>query len=143
MKIIFITFIIFSTLFAHKLNVFLFEENKNLIVSSYFASGAYCKNCKVEFYNLEKKLIKEGKTDEKGEYLIEIPKETLEIKVEAIGGHAAFARFDVDNKNIKKEKIEIKSTKDSLLQSFIAILLIAGIFLFLKRIKKTKELNNV
>lgn len=145
MKIILLSFLFLSSLFAHKLNIFLIEENENLIISSYFASGAYCKNCKVEFYNLNNKLIKEAKTDKNGEYLIKKPQESLTIKVEAIGGHAAFEKYEVDNnisKN-KKEDKEVKSLKDSLLQSLIAILLIVGIFLLLKRIKKSKEEENV
>ena len=145
MKILILFCLLISSLFAHKLNIFLFEENGNLIISSYFASGSYCKNCKVEFYNLKDELIKEGKTDEKGEYLLKIPNESLTIKVEAIGGHAAFDKYEVGNKIEKniKEKKEIKSFGDSLLQSLIGILLIAGIFFLLIKNKKTKESKNV
>lgn len=145
MKILILFFLLFSSLFAHKLNIFLFEENENLIISSYFASGAYCKNCKVEFYNLKDELIKEAKTDEKGEFSIKKPEESLTIKVEAIGGHAAFEKYEVGNKIDKnsREKKEIKSLSDNLIQSLIGILLIAGIFLYLIKNKKTKESKNV
>lgn len=143
MKIIFLSFLFISSLFSHKLNIFLIEENENLIISSYFASGAYCKNCKVEIYNLKEELIKEAKTDKNGEYLFKKPKESLTIKIEALGGHGAFAVFEVNNQNNKNKEIEIKSTKDSLIQSFIAILLIVGIFLLLKRNRKAKDSKNV
>ena len=132
MKILVVFFLLLSSIYAHKLNIFLIEEENTLIVSSYFASGSYCKNCKVEIYNLNDELIKEARTDKNGEYLIENPKESLNIKVEAIGGHAAFAKFEISNdvnqksKN-QKEEIKIKSTKESLFQSFIAILLIIGV----------------
>lgn len=143
MKISLLLFLLLNSLFAHKLNIFLIQENEDVIISSYFASGSYCKNCKVEIYNLKDELIEKAKTNKKGEYLIKKPKESLRIKVEAIGGHAAFASFEVStNANINKkvktkhEEIKIKSFKDSLIQSFIAILLIMGIFLLLKKNKK-------
>ena len=136
MKILVLFAFLFSFICAHKLNIFLIEENENIIVSSYFASGSYCKNCKVEIYNLKNELIKEGITNKNGEYVFSKTDESLNIKVEAIGGHAAFEKFEISKEHEKKNK-EVKTTKDSLIESFIAILLIAGIFLFLKKIKKS------
>ena len=135
MRILILFCLFFSSLFAHKLNIFLAEEGEKVVVNSYFASGAFCKNCKVEIYNLNNVLIKEAKTDDKGEYILDKPKESLSIKVEAIGGHAVKAKYETDNK-LPKSKIEKKSMSDSLIQSFIAILLIVGIFFLLKRTRR-------
>jgi len=135
MKSIIFLLLIINSLFAHKLNIFISEENNKLFISSYFASGASCKNCKVEISTLENKLIKESKTDENGEYIMPRPEESFLIKVEAIGGHAVQTKYEV-NKKTKEMTVKRNTITDNLIQSLLAILLIAGIFLFLKKVKK-------
>lgn len=127
--------LIINSLFAHKLNIFVSEENNKLFISSYFASGSSCKNCELMIYNSENKLLKKSKTDENGEYIIDKPRETVLIKVEAIGGHAAETKYEI-NKEIKKNEIKRNTTFDNLIQSVISILLIMLIFFFLKKVKK-------
>ena len=133
MKIVFLSVFLFSSLFAHKLNLFLFEEKDKVYISSYFASGTSCKNCKLKIYDLNKKIIEEAKTDEQGEYIIKIIQSKMIIKVEAIGGHAVEKEFEI--KSIKEKREEIKES-DSIFESILAIFLIFLIFFFLKRIKK-------
>lgn len=133
MKIVLFFMFLFSFSFAHKLNLFLYEEENKVWLSSYFASGSPCKNCKIEVFNLNKELIKEAKTDEKGEYTINNILPKMIIRVEALGGHAVQKEFEV--KGIKVNKKEIKKT-DSIFESILAIIIIFLIFFFLKRIKK-------
>lgn len=133
MKIVLFFLFLFSFSFAHKLNLFLYEEENKVLVSSYFASGSSCKNCKIEVYNLNKELIQEAKTDEKGEYTINSIQPKMIIRVEALGGHAVQKEFEI--KGIKANKKEIKKT-DSIFESILAVILILLIFFFLKRIKK-------
>ena len=127
--------LIINSLFAHKLNIFVSEENNKLFISSYFASGSSCKNCELMIYNSENELLKKVKTDENGEYTIDKPNETILIKVEAIGGHAAETKYEI-NKKIEKNELKRNNTFDNLIQSIIAILLIMLIFFFLKKVKK-------
>ncbi|WP_072682116.1 carboxypeptidase-like regulatory domain-containing protein [Arcobacter sp. LA11] len=135
MRIVFLSFLLVNILFAHKLNLFLFEENNEIRISSYFASGTPCKNCKVDIFNEKKELLSSVKTDKNGEYIIKNVEPKLFIKVEAVGGHAVEKKFEL--KNIKsKQDIEDIKPENSFLQSIFAILLIAIIFLVLKRIKK-------
>ncbi len=135
MRILLLSIFLVNILFAHKLNLFLFEEEKSIYISSYFASGAPCKNCKVDIYNQEKRLLTSATTDKNGEYIIEKVEAKLFVKVEAIGGHAVEKEFEL--KSIKsKQDVEDIKPENSLFQSILAILLIGIIFLLLKRIKK-------
>jgi len=135
MKIVFISFFLVNFLFAHKLNLFLFEEENNIYISSYFASGTPCKKCKVEIFNKEKELIINGLTNKNGEYIIKSDEVTILVRVEAVGGHAVEKQFKLKSLNSKKDIIN-KKPIPSIYQSIIAIILIIIIFLLLKRIKK-------
>lgn len=133
MKVLILFSLFVSSLFAHKLNIFLFEENEKIVANTYFASGNACRNCKVEVFNEKGELLVTGTTNEKGNYIFGKLAKTLEVKVEANGGHAAKNKIEI--KNIKKNKEELEKP-NSLLQSLIAIVLIALIFIALKRFKK-------
>ncbi len=130
----FLLFFLFSSfLFAHKLNIFLYEENDKIVVNSYFSSGSPCKNCKVEIFDDNKKLLQTLQTDKKGNCILDKLSSKLFVKVEAIGGHAASSNIEV--KNLKKSKKEI-SFFSSFLKSVLAIILIILIFIGLKRFIK-------
>ena len=132
MRVVILLLFFLSFLFSHKLNLFVFEDNEKIIVNSYFASGSFCKECKLEVFDINNKLLESGKTDKNGEYIIKNFAKRVLIKVEALGGHAVINEFEV--KNLKaKEKIENQST---FLQSFIALFLIFFILFLLKRFKK-------
>jgi len=135
MRIVIFLFVIVNSIFAHKLNIFLSQENNKVLINTYYASGASCKSCKLEIYNLKNQLISTSKTDGNGDYYINKPKESIVIKVEAIGGHGAKTIYEIDTMT-KKNITEKNSTIDSLIQSLVAAILIALIFVFLKRFKK-------
>ncbi len=132
MKIVLLTIFLSASLFAHKLNVFVSQDKDNVVVSSYFASGSFCKNCKVEVYDRKNELLEEGKTDKNGEYIIKNLDSKIIVKVEASGGHGASNEFEVENLK-PKEKIE---ETHNIWQSLIAAFLIGLIFVVLKRLKK-------
>lgn len=132
MRLIVLMFLVSLSLFAHKLNLFIYEENSNVIASTYFASGTYCNECKIEVYDEKGKLLEKGLTNKDGEYIVKKLKPKLLIKAEALGGHGAQSEFEV--KNLKEEKPEVNDY--NLLESIIAALVLAFIFLALKRVKK-------
>ena len=161
MRIVFLMMMFISTLFAHKLNLFLLQENNKVFVSSYFASGAFCKNCKIEVLDVNQKLLQKGKTDEKGEFIITKLSSTLTVKVDASSGHIIKKNIKIENikmeeikeeensnkeytqlkeENIRlKSKIKLLEEKNSygqILKMLFALLVIAGIFFALKRVKK-------
>ncbi len=132
--------LIMGSLFAHKLNLFYVDENNKIYFSTYFASGAPCKNCEVDIYDENKKVIKRLKTDDKGEFIVEYFK-GMSIKVETIGGHAVEEKIIVENYNTKQNAQEIienknkEVKKNSIIETILAILAIGFIFYILKRLK--------
>lgn len=135
MRIVLLSIVLMNILFAHKLNLFLYQEKNSIYISSYFASGSPCKNCKVNIYNKEKELITSSETDKNGEFIIKKLEPKLIINVEAIGGHAIEKEFELKSVKLKQDTEDIKP-ENSYLESIIAIFLIILIFLFLKRVKK-------
>lgn len=135
MKIVFFFFLIIANLYAHKLNLFLEIEEKKLYVYSYFASGSPCKNCKLEFYDLNNRLLKQVKTNSKGEYYLKDYEKVVDVRVEALGGHGVEKKLDL-NKITKIKKTKPETQEKSYVNSFIAIFVLVLIFLLLRRIKK-------
>ncbi len=162
MRVIFLFVLFISSLYAHKLNIFLTQENDKVYVSSYYASGSFCKSCKVEVLNKNKNPIQTGITDEKGEFIVDKLDSILYVSVEAQGGHKvqnsikteAAKKEEISNKELieldelknlkeenKKLKREIKLLKEKnsssdIFKMMFALLVIAGIFFALKRVKK-------
>jgi nickel transport protein len=156
MRILFLMFSLSIFLFAHKLNLFLVEEDNKVYVNAYFASGAFCKNCKIEIFDENKNLLEESVTDISGEFVISKTKPFLYVKVEASGGHARLKSIKLkkqtidttsdlktdalikENKKLKRE-IEVLNKKleeNELVKMIFALFVIAGIFFILKRIKR-------
>lgn len=132
MRIVLLSCFLIFSLFAHKLNVFVAQEKQNVIASAFFASGSFCKDCKIEVFNEKNELIESSRTDKNGEYIIKNPISKIQVRVEAIGGHAVKNEFELNDLKEKKESKE----QSNILQTFIAAFLIGLIFLVLKRVKR-------
>ena len=156
MRIIFIITLFFGFAYAHKLNIFLQQENEKVYVSSYYASGSFCQNCKIEVLNKNKSLIQTGNTDEKGEFVVTKLDSIVYVSVEAQGGHKvqnsltlkiikneeiSNNQLDVlkeENQRLKREiaLLKDKNSSNDIFKMIFALLVIAGIFFALKRVKK-------
>lgn len=119
-------------LFGHKLNLFVIEEKDTIVVNAYFASSAPCKGCKVEIFDAYEKLVHSSHTNGKGEYAFEKKQKNYTIKVEALGGHAAITTYEANG----HEHASTPKSTNTYLQTFLALMGLAVIFLFLKRVKK-------
>ena len=159
MRMILISLVCLSSLFSHKLNIFLNQEENRVYVSSYYASGSFCKDCKVEVSNKQKELIQAGNTNNKGEFIITHLDSLIYVEVEALGGHKVQNSLEVElnkkeeipNKELKtlieenkklKREIELLKEKNSFSDIFkmiFALLVMAGIFLALKKIKRVEK----
>lgn len=156
MRIIFVFMVFVSSIYAHKLNIFLEQEEKKVFVSAYFASGAFCKSCKIEVLNSNNKLLQTGKTDENGEFVITSLDSVLHVGVDAGSGHFVKKSITLQtsqkDESISKEiqelkeenrrlKSQIKLLKEKnsmtdIFKTIFALLIVAGIFFLLKRVKK-------
>lgn len=157
MKIIFLILTLLSLSFAHKLNLFLDQEGNKVYASVYFASGSFCKNCAIVVKDSQNNTLQEGKSDSNGEFIITnlAPKIVVEVKTDE--GHGAQSTLEVetveekvnfDSKEVEalknenaKLKAEIKALKqrvdqNELLKMVFALLVIAGVFFLLKKVRK-------
>lgn len=112
-KILILFFFLLSiNLFAHRVDVFPYIENGEIVVEGYFSDGTPTKNAKVEIFNEKGNKIKEGKTDEKGVFSFPVPESASRLKIvlEASMGHRAETTFTVEQagKEVKKTKSEDK-----------------------------------
>lgn len=83
--------VLFSNLsFAHKVNVFVFVEGKQVFVEGYFTDGKKPKSAKVTVEDSSKSVVVEGETDGDGGFVFDIPKrDDLLITLYAGQGHQA------------------------------------------------------
>ena len=143
-------------MFAHKLNIFTEYENGKLYISSYFANGNGCQNCKVTIKDENENILKEEFTNKDGELITSVSNSKLKIIVDAKAGHIVSKDIVLKLDDIKKEenqdlkklkeenqklKAKIKSLEQRLqffdiLKSLLAVLAIFLIFYLLKRFKK-------
>ena len=139
MKKVILFLLITSSLFAHKINLFVTNEENGVNIYSYFASGDPCINCKLIIKNGEN-IILEDTLNEKGKYLFPSKYKEIEITVNASGGH--IAKQDIVVENIKNELLEthLKEEKeDEYIKILISLFLIAVIFYVLKKVKRKKQ----
>jgi nickel transport protein len=139
LKKVILFLLIASSLFAHKINLFVTNEENGVNIYSYFASGDPCINCKLIIKN-GGNIILEDTLNEKGKYLFPSKYKEIEITVNASGGH--MVKQDVIVDNIKNELLEthLKEEKeDEYIKILISLFLIAVIFYILKKVKRKKQ----
>ena len=115
MKYLFLSLLFLNFSYAHKINLFITNENDDLQIYSYFASGMACKNCKLIIKN-EEKIVLQDVLNSEGKYTYKRTFKNVEIIVDASSGH------------IVSEKIEVSNIK--------GLILLFLIFSLLKRFKK-------
>lgn len=156
MKLLLGMMLIINIGFAHKLNIFLSQEQKNVFLSAYFASGAHCQNCEVTIKDNNNVVLQEGKTNAQGEFIITKTAPIIKASVDAGGGHMVestlslelitqpisknleFEELQRENERLKSEIALLKNKNDisEMMRILFALLVVAGIFALLKRIKR-------
>ncbi len=160
-KVIIIFMICITSLSAHRLNVFTDYENDSLYINSYFPDGSACINCEIEIYSQDK-LLKKSKTNKQGELTVNLKADKIKLVVDASMGHKVIKKLSFDKKTDKKKAlskttaydqkiVELEDENRKLRQKIkslesqisffnigkiiFSILIIVGIFMFLKRVK--------
>ena len=129
-------FISFS--FAHKINLFVTNEENGVNIYSYFANGNPCINCKLLIKNGEN-IVLEDKLDANGKYLYSSKYKNIQVTIDASGGH--IAKQDIELENIKNESLQthLKEEKENeYIKILISLFLIVLIFYVLKMLKRKK-----
>ncbi len=131
-----VLFISFS--FAHKINLFVTNEENAVNIYSYFANGNPCINCKLIIKNGEN-IVLEDKLDTNGKYLYSSKYKDIQVTIDASGGH--IAKQDIKLENIKNELLQthLKEEKENeYIKILISLVLIGLIFYVLKIVKRKK-----
>ena len=139
MKKIFLFLFITTSLFAHKINLFVTNEENGVNIYSYFANGNPCINCKLLIKNGEN-IVLEDKLDANGKYLYSSKYKNIQVTIDASGGH--IAKQDIVLENIKNESLQtyLKEEKDDeYIKILISLILIGLIFYGLKILKREKQ----
>lgn len=86
-----------SVVFAHKVNIFAYQEGDTVYTESYFSDGTKVKDGIVEVYDSQGTKLLEGKTDENGEFNFKLlKKDDLKIALLASLGHKNSYTLSVD-----------------------------------------------
>ncbi len=139
MKKIFLFLLITSSLFAHKINLFITNEENSVNIYSYFASGDPCINCKLIIKNGEN-IVLEDKLDTNGKYLYNSKYKDIQVTIDASGGH--IVKQDIELENIKNESLQthLKDEQENEhIKILISLVLIGLIFYVLKIVKRKKQ----
>ena len=139
MRYILILLFIFNFVDAHKLNLFITNENNTIEIYSYFASGSGCKHCQLIIKNNDKIILKDI-LDKNGKYNYMPEYKNIEVIVDAKGGHMASEKLQIENIHNENLKDHIRNEeKNKYINIIIGLFLIAFIFLFLKKMKNKDE----
>ena len=139
MRYFFLLALFISFSFAHKINLFVTNEENGVNIYSYFASGNPCINCTLIIKNGEN-VVLEDKLDVNGKYLYSSKYKDIQVTIDASGGH--IAKQDIVVENIKNESLQthLKEEKENEhIKILISLVLIGLIFYVLKIIKRKKQ----
>lgn len=139
MKKVFLFLLIATSLFAHKINLFVTNEENGVNIYSYFASGDPCINCKLIIKNGEN-IVLEDKLDTNGKYLYNSKYKDIQVTIDASGGH--IVKQDIELENIKNESLQthLKDEQENEhIKILISLILIGLIFYVLKIVKRKKQ----
>jgi len=130
MRILLLAFLLFNSLYAHKLYVLGSDDGKTLHVKSYFTKSSFCQNCQVEILDKDENILFKGVTDEKGEATFPFTTRNVYIDVVASMGHKNRVFYESENEMISEDKNE------SYMKILIALGIIGLIFFVLRFFKK-------
>ena len=125
-RFIIIAFLSISTLYAHKINLFAYDEEGSLYVQSYFTKSAPCKQCTILLQDFQDKELARFQTDDEGKASIKLPAPHFKITVEGGMGHQA--TLDYEAKSHTKE--ELKTLPSDTPLSKVALGLAIIVFFF-------------
>ena len=118
------------SLFAHKVNLFISNENDTINIYSYFANGKPCKNCKLIIKNNDNIILKDT-LDTNGKYNYKAKYQNIEVTIDATGGHIAKENIVVGT--LKEEDIQVHKEKEKVSEykKIVLGLFILFVFFFL------------
>ncbi|MDR1285839.1 MAG: hypothetical protein LBJ88_06535 [Campylobacteraceae bacterium] len=135
-KILALLFLTVCVLSAHKINLFMYDDNGTLYIQSYFTKSSPCKNCEVIVKDESSKDIARLFTDENGKTSVLMSNDVVTVSVDGGMGHFKETKYTL--KSLTKDDAQNLPSDIPLPNLFIALAIMAGIFLALWFVKKKK-----
>lgn len=131
-----LSLLVLSSLWAHKINLFAYDEAGQLYVQSYFTKSSPCKQCVVKLLDANQKELLAFTTDNEGKASAKLPLAEFDIIVEAGMGHQAQTHY-VAQSHTKEEAKTLPSDMplDKMLLGLVIIVFFFGVMYWIKRKK--------
>lgn len=124
------TLVFTSSLLAHKLNIFAYDEAGKLFIHSYFTKSSPCKGCQVYLLDENQHELTQTKTNDEGKVSLSLPSSSFFIVVEAGMGHQQQIHY-IAQSEPKKEPTEHAWVKIAL--GLAIIFLFFGVLTWFKK----------
>ena len=134
LRISLLSLLLLSSVWAHKINLFAYDEAGHLYVQSYFTKSSPCKQCTLKLLDANQKELLSLKTDDEGKASITLPADEFDIIVEAGMGHQAQTHY-VAKSHTKEEAKTLPSDTpwDKMLLGLAIIVFFFGALFWIKR----------
>ncbi|WP_051906399.1 MULTISPECIES: hypothetical protein [unclassified Sulfurospirillum] len=134
LRISLLSVLLFSSVWAHKINLFAYDEAGQLYVQSYFTQSSPCKQCVVKLLDANQKELLVFNTDDEGKASVKLPSAEFTIIVEAGMGHQTQTNY-VAQSHTKEEAKTLPSDTpwDKMLLGLAIIVFFFGALYWTKR----------
>lgn len=134
LRISLLSLLLFTTVWAHKINLFAYDEEGKLYVQSYFTKSSPCKQCVVKLLDEHQKELLVFNTDDEGKASAKLPSAEFDIIVEAGMGHQTQTHY-VAQSHTKEEVKTLSSDTpwDKMLLGLAIIVFFFGALYWIKR----------
>lgn len=134
LRICLLSVICLGTLWAHKINLFAYDEAGILYVQSYFTKSSPCKQCTVRLMDAQQKELVLFKTDEEGKASIKLPSSAFTIMVEGGMGHQTQTEYVAQTHTEETSKVPPSDTPfEKIIQGLVIIAFSFGALFWIKR----------
>lgn len=123
-----------TSLWAHKINLFAYDEEGKLYIQSYFTKSSPCKQCPIKLLDSNQKELLTLSTDDEGKASVKLPAAEFDIVVEAGMGHQSQTHY-VAQSHTKEEAKTLPSDTpwDKMLFGLAIMVFFFGVLYWIKR----------
>ncbi|MDR2033670.1 MAG: hypothetical protein LBP89_03455 [Helicobacteraceae bacterium] len=133
MRIFALIFALVVSAFAHRINLFVTDENSTIYIQSYFTKSAPCMECDIAILDLEGKELFKTKTDEKGKAEIKVSDQKIVVRVDGGMGHQAEQTYELTGEIAQEQEEPLWRTILKFVFSLAMIVLFFGVIWLIKK----------
>lgn len=127
-----------SSLLAHKINLFAYDESGQLMIQSYFTKTSPCKECTISLVDANENVLVQLRTNDEGKVSTPLPAKSFFIIVDAGMGHQHKIQYEAQS-HTKEETKNLPSDTpiEKIVLGLGIIALLFGGMYWIKRRKRT------